>query len=162
MIGGLPGNSFVLVEFEQGGGIVEVAALAVDAVGLDLAKGLEGLLELAGETMALDTEVGDESMGVNDVEGDFLIEWNGGGGAGEHVGFEQRDAVEAPGGVGELLDELQFGWSGRLIFVEELVAMGFKGRWVFGGKEGGSGGQAVAQGVLRRTLLARFGARTGG
>ena len=53
MIGGLPGNSFVLVEFEQGGGIVEVAALAVGAVGLDLAEHFEAFLELAGEAEVL-------------------------------------------------------------------------------------------------------------
>ena len=61
-------------------------------------------------------------MGVDDVEGDFGVGGRGGG-AGEHVGFEQRDAVEAPGGVGEFLDELRFGGSGGLVFVEELAAV---------------------------------------
>jgi hypothetical protein len=162
MIGGLPGNSFVFMEFEKGGGFVEIATLAVGAVGLDVAKGLQGLLELAGETMALDAEVGDEAMGVNDIEGDFLIERDGGGGAREHLGFEQRDAVETPGGVDEFPDELRFGGGGGLIFVEELAAMVFKGGWIFGRKDGGCGGQPVAQRVQRGTLLAGFGARTGG
>jgi len=55
MRGGLPGNSFVLVEFEEGGGVSEIAALAVGAVGLDRAEGVEAFLEL------------DEAMGVDDV-----------------------------------------------------------------------------------------------
>ena len=46
--------------------------------------------------------------------------------------------------------------------VEEAAAMVFIGGWVFGGEDGGSGGQAVAQGVERRTLLAGCGSRTGG
>ena len=48
MIGGLPENSFVFVEFEEGGGVVEIAALALGAVGLNLTEGVEALLELAG------------------------------------------------------------------------------------------------------------------
>ncbi len=32
-----PRNSFVLVEFEEGGGVFEVAALALEAVGSDVA-----------------------------------------------------------------------------------------------------------------------------
>ena len=156
----------MFVEFEEGGGFVEIAALAVGALGLDVAEGLEGLLELARDTMALDAEVGDEAMGIDDIEGDFLAHFSmgrdGGGGAREHFGFEQRDAVEAPGSVDELLDELRFGWGGGLIFVEELAAMFLIGGWVFGGEDGGRGGQAVAEGVLRGTLLSGCGARTGG
>jgi hypothetical protein len=53
--------------------------------------------------VALDAEVGDEAMGVDDIEGNFVIEGDGSGGAREDVGLEQRDAVEAPGSVGELL-----------------------------------------------------------
>ena len=54
MVGRLPRNSFVFVEFEEGGGVFEVAALALGAVGLDVAERVEGLLKLAGEALALD------------------------------------------------------------------------------------------------------------
>ena len=42
---------------------------------------------------------------------------------GEQLGFEQGDAVEAPGGIGELLDELGFRGTSGLVFVEEAAAM---------------------------------------
>jgi hypothetical protein len=77
-------------------------------------------------------------------------------------GFEEWDSIQAPGGVGELLNELRFGGSGGLVFVEEAAAMGVEGGLVFGGEDGGSGRQAVAQGVERRTLLAGWGTGTGG
>jgi hypothetical protein len=152
----------VFVEFEEGGGVLELAALGLGAVGLDLAELIEALLELTGKALALDAEVGDEAMGVDDIECDFPIERDGSGGAREHFGFEQRDAVEAPGSVGDFRDELRFGGSGGLVFVEEAAAMVGVGGRVFGGEDGGSGGQAVAQGVEGRTLLAGGGARTGG
>lgn len=78
--------------------------------------------------------------------------------AGEHVGFEEWDAIQAPGGVDQFLDELGFGRSRRLVFGEELAAMRFAGGWIFGGQDRGSGGQAVAQGVERQALLSGFGA----
>ena len=53
MIGGLPGNSFVFVEFEEGGGVFEIAALALGTVGLDFAELVQAFMELVGETMAL-------------------------------------------------------------------------------------------------------------
>jgi hypothetical protein len=167
MIDRLPGNSFVFVEFEEGGGVFEVVALALGAVRLDVAEFVEAFLELAGEALALDAEVGEEAMGVDDVKLHWLVKLDGfaGGGIGgarEHVGFEERDAVETPRSVDELLDELGFGWSGGLVFAEKPAAMVFIGSPVFGGEDGGGGGQAVAQSVERRTLLTRFGARTGG
>ena len=119
-------------------------------------------MELPGKALALDAEVGDEAMGVDDVESDFRIGWDGRGGARKDFGFEERDAIEAPGGVGELLDELRFGGSGGLIFIEEAAAMGVVGGLVFRGEDGGSGGQAVAQGVERGTLFAGWGAGAGG
>jgi len=162
MVGGLPGNSFVFVEFEEGGGVPEVAG----AVGLNLAELVEALLELPGKALALDTEVGQEAMSVDDIEGDFLIHFSmgrdGSGGARQYLGFQERDAVEAPGSVGDFHDEMRFGWSGGLVFVEKAAAMGVVGGPVFGGEDGGGGRQAMAQGVERRTLLAGWGARTGG
>src|SRR5271154_6368318 len=101
-------------------------------------------------------------MGVDDIESDFLIERDGGGGARVHFGFEERDAVEAPGSVGHLLDELRFGCSGRFVFVEEAAAVVFVGGPVFGGEDGGSGRQPVGEGILGRTLFAGGGAGAGG
>src|ERR1700678_3031986 len=117
MIGGIPGDSPVFVEFEEGGGFFEIAALGLRAGGLDLAELVEALLELAGKALALDAEVGEEAMGVDDIESDFPIDGDHSGGAREHFGFEQRDSVEAPGGVGDFYDELRFGGSGGLVLV---------------------------------------------
>ncbi len=152
----------MLMEFEEGGGVFEIAALTLSAVRLNVAKGGKAFLELAGETLALDAEVGEEAMGIDDVEGDGGRFAGRVGGAIEHVGFEQRDTVETPGGIDELLDELRFGGSGGLVFVEEAAAMVFVDSRILRGKDRGSGGQAVAQGVERRALLAGFGAGTGG
>jgi hypothetical protein len=101
-------------------------------------------------------------VGVDDIENDFAIERDGSGGAREDVGFKERDAVETPGSVGDFCDELRFGGSGGLVFVEEAAAMGVIGGGIFGGEDGGSGGEAVAQGVEGGTLLAGWGAGTGG
>jgi hypothetical protein len=162
MIGGLPGNSFLFMEFEEGGGVPEVAALALVTIGLDIEELVERFLELAGEALALDAEAVEKAMGVDDVKVDGGLLGGRIGGAIQQVGFEERDAVETPGGVGELVDELGFGCCGGLVFVEELATMGFIRGWVFRGQDGGAGRQAMAQRVERRTLLAGFGARTGG
>ena len=58
MVGGIPRNSFVFVEFEEGGGVFEVATLALGAVGLDVAEGVEGFLELAREAAGVEAESG--------------------------------------------------------------------------------------------------------
>ena len=58
---------------------------------------------------------------------------------GKQIGFEEWDAVEAPGGVGELLDELGFGGSGGMVFVEELAAVELVGSGVLGREDGGGG-----------------------
>jgi hypothetical protein len=70
MIGGLPRDPFVFVELEEVCGVIEVAALAPAAVGLDVAELVESLLELAGEALALDAEAVEEAMGVDDVKVD--------------------------------------------------------------------------------------------
>jgi hypothetical protein len=54
MIGGLPWNSFVFVEFEEGGSVLEVATLALEAVCLDLAELVQRLgLRRGGRRSAL-------------------------------------------------------------------------------------------------------------
>jgi hypothetical protein len=59
---------------------------------------------------------------------------------GEGCGFEQRDAVETPGGVDEFLNELRFGGCAGLVFIEEAAAMSFELGPVFGGEDRGNGG----------------------
>jgi hypothetical protein len=70
MVGGLPGNSFLFMEFEEGGGVSEVAALSLVAFGLDIEELVESFLKLAGEALALDAEAVEEAMGVDDVKVD--------------------------------------------------------------------------------------------
>ena len=81
---------------------------------------------------------------------------------GEQLGFEERDAVEAPGGVGDFVDELSLGGGGGLVLIEKLLDVALVGVGVLGGQDGGAGGEAMAEGVERGALLARFGARAGG
>ena len=45
----------------------------------------------------------------------------------EDVGFQERDAIYAPGCVGELLDQLGFGCGSGLVFVGELAAVALVG-----------------------------------
>ena len=129
MVGGIPRNSFVLMEFQDVGGVAEVAALLVAALVLDGAELVERFLELAGEARAVESEGGEG--------GDQEL---GAGGGGEEVGFKEWNAVQAPGGVGQFLDELRFGGVGGLILVSELPAVLFVRGRVFGGEDGGAGG----------------------
>jgi hypothetical protein len=147
MIGRLPGNSFVFVKFEQGGGIFEVALLAFAALGLDVAEVGESFLELAGEALAVESKNGEGAMSVDDVEvyGSSLGGWVGS--AGEEVGLKERDAVEAPGGVRELVDQLGLGGGGGLVFIVKLLDVALVGGEVFGGQDGGAAGEAVAERV---------------
>src|SRR5271170_3372367 len=101
MVAGFPGKSFVFVEFEERGGFFEVAAFAAAALVLEFEQGGESFLKLAREAVGLDAEVREEAMGVDDVEVDGGLLGGRIRGAVEQVGFEERDAVEAPRGVGE-------------------------------------------------------------
>jgi hypothetical protein len=60
------------MKFEDGGGVFELAALVLTAVELDIAELIERLLELAGEAGAVQSEAGEEPVGVDDVEGGGL------------------------------------------------------------------------------------------
>jgi hypothetical protein len=52
----------------------------------------------------MEAEAGEEAMGVDDVEGRGLGAGGWGLGVVEDVGFEDRDAIEAPRGVGQFFD----------------------------------------------------------
>src|SRR5579863_4827642 len=144
------------------GGVAKLAVFPAAALFLDVAQLIEGFVELAGEAAGIEPESGEDAVGVDDVEGDFLFGIGGRERAGEDIRFEQRNAVETPGSVGKFLDELGFGGRGGLIFVEQAAAMVFVGGAVFGGEDGGGGGQSVAEGVEGGTALAGVGARAGG
>ena len=47
------GKSFLSVRFEEGAGVFEITLLALAAFGLEAAEGLEGLVELAREALAV-------------------------------------------------------------------------------------------------------------
>ncbi len=81
---------------------------------------------------------------------------------GKQLGFEEWDAVEAPGGVGDFVDELSLCDGGGGVLIEKLLDVVLVGVGVLGGQDGGSGGETVAQRIERRTLLAGLGARAGG
>jgi hypothetical protein len=108
------------MEFEDGGGVFELAALVRAALELDIAELIERLLELAGEAGAIQGEAGEEPVGVDNVESRGLGAGGWGLGSVENVGFEKGNTIEAPGCVGELLDHLGFGWGCGLILIHEL------------------------------------------
>jgi hypothetical protein len=80
----------------------------------------------------------------------------------EEARIEERDAVLAPGDVGELVDELGFGGGGGAVLVEELLDVAVEGGQVLGGQYGSLGCQAMLDRIERRALFAGFGARAGG
>src|ERR1700733_8156211 len=162
MVGGLPGNSFVFVEFQEGRGIFQVAALALHAVGLDIAEHVQVFLKLAGEPLGVHAKGGEGAGGVDDVEVDCGLLGGGVGGAIKKGGFQVRDAVETPGGVGEFLGELGFRRGSGFVFVEELGAGALGGVGVFSGEDVGAAGESVGEGVPGRALLAGVGTGSGG
>lgn len=46
-------DAFVFMEFPEGHGFFQIAALAFGALGLDLAELIQGFLELAGEPLVV-------------------------------------------------------------------------------------------------------------
>jgi len=110
-------------------------------------------------------EGGEGAVGVDDVEGHRRIRVGvsgRSGGAGEELGFEEWDAVEAPGGVGKLVDELGLGRGGGVVLGEELLDVALEGGGVLGGEDGGAAGEAVLEGVEGRAEFAGMGAGAGG
>ena len=69
-IGGIPFGSLAFVEFEDDGRVSEIALLGLAALGLEGAELVEGLLELTGEALAVETEGGnglDQELRVRGV-----------------------------------------------------------------------------------------------
>ena len=137
-----------MVEFEKLGGAAEVVLLALAALDLDVAELLERFQELPAEALAVHTQGGEGAMGVDDIEIDGGLLVGRILGAMEQLCFEQRDAVLTPGSVGELVDQVRFGGSGRTIFLDELLHVAIVGVEVFGGEHGGVSSEAVGERVL--------------
>ena len=152
MIGGLPGNAFVFMEFQQICGIAEAVTLFAAAFVLDLLELVESFLELTGEARAVQAEDGEL------VDGGSVC---GVGAFGKEFSFEARDAVETPTGVGEFLDELGFDGVGGLVLVEKILAMLFESGRVFGGQDAGAGSESMAERVAGGPLFALVGAGAG-
>jgi hypothetical protein len=127
------------MEFQEGGGTLDLALLLAAALGLDFAEVIQGLLELAGKALIVQAESREGTVGVDDVEVDASLIGGWVGGAVEEGGFERRDAIDAPGGVGEFLGELGLGGSGRLVFVEEAATMRVERGSILGGENGAGG-----------------------
>jgi hypothetical protein len=107
--------SFLLVQFHEVEASVEVLLFLGTAGFLEVAKLGDGPFELAGEALGMEAEAG---QGFGLVQETFdevpptVVE-------GEEVGFERDDAVEAPGDVGQGLDQVFFGGALGLVFVAE-------------------------------------------
>ena len=86
--------SLTIVLDEKLGGFAEFIAFALATVGLDLVELFHGVQELAGEAGGVEAKLGEL------VDGGF----RGSADVGEDPIFELRDAVKAPGSVGEQLD----------------------------------------------------------
>jgi hypothetical protein len=80
----------------------------------------------------------------------------------KEIVFERRDAVDAPGGVGEGLHQVGFAGAAGVVFVAEGVAVGAVGVEVFAGEDDDLAGESVAEGVERGALLASGGFGSGG
>src|ERR1700719_2200501 len=111
------------MELNDGGSIPEIAVLALAACELDCLEVFEGFVELAGEALAVEAEGREGAMRIDDVERRGLGAGGRGLGTREEIGFEKRDAFEAPGGVGQFVNECGFSGSGRAVFLDELAAV---------------------------------------
>ena len=54
---------------------------------------------------------------------------------GKQLGFEKWDAVEAPRGVGDFVDELSLGGGGGGVLIEKLLDVALVGFGVLGGQD---------------------------
>jgi hypothetical protein len=86
---------------------------------LEVAELSDGPFELAREALGVEAEV---SQGFGLVQETF-DEVPPGVVEGEEVGFERDDAIEAPGDVGQRLDQMIFGGALGLVFVAEGFQM---------------------------------------
>ncbi len=80
----------------------------------------------------------------------------------QKVGFESGDAIDAPGCVGEGLDDLCFERAFGPEIVKEAAGVVLVGGVVLGGKDDDVAGESMAEGVEGGALFAGWGAGAGG
>ena len=138
----------MLMAYEEFGRLGKLAALQAAALFLDLAELLDNFLELTGEARAVQAESGEGAKGVNDVKVDGGLLSGRVCGAGKQLGFEERDAVEAPCGVGDFVDELGLCWGGGLVLTDKIGEHALDGGFVFEGDENSGTRKTVREAVL--------------
>ena len=67
----------------------------------------------------------------------------------QQVAFEGGNAIHAPGGIGEFLDELLFGRGFGFVLVEEILGVTREGGRIFGREQRRLAGESVGEGVER-------------
>ena len=85
-----------------------------------------------------------------------------GDGVGQELGFDEGEAIEAPFGGDDFVNQVGFGGAGRAKLLEVGIEETLKVGGVFRGEDQGLAGEAVAKSVLRRALFADLGFRAMG
>ena len=145
---------FVLMHFQDSGGPAELELFGFAALALDLAEQNEGTFELAGETLAVDADVGERAvvfavgqghsqgvLGLGMVGADAVFHF--GDAEREEVGLDSSGAVELPGCVGERLGELGFDGAFGLALIQEGLRVALVGGVVLGRQDDGLASQSV-------------------
>jgi len=173
ILGWFIGNVFIFVHFQNLSGLVELTLFGCAALGLNLAELSKGPFELAGETLAVDADLGEGAgvlterqghrecgFGLRMVGADLIFHF--GDAEREEISLDSGGTVHAPGGVDERLDELRFGGVFRVVLIQEGLGVALISGVVLGGQDDGLACQSVAEGVHFRALLTGFGSGAGG
>src|SRR5580704_10560854 len=146
------------VHLENLGGVGHLAPFVFTPLGLDLTELLKSAVEQAGQALLVNADIGEGvalvvegfSQGQSPSGAGFIgadgIEMVLGG-EGKESGLGGGNAVEAPGGVAERLDELFFERTFGLELVDEAFEVALVGGLVLGGQDDDVAGEAVAQRV---------------
>ena len=140
-------------------GLVETCALLALADGLELLERRSVLFALAPEAVFLNAQIvelaliGEKDSGFDELLADgffFVRELIGELQAadGVNAGFERRDALKSPFGIGNRLDQIIFGVVSGLIAFAEAGEVGFLQRGVFGWEQDRAAGEARFHCVL--------------
>ena len=161
------------MELEYSGGFFHFFFFFFAALGLNLAELLESSFELAGKAMFVAAEVGEGADLFADGSGhgqsglDFRVS---GGDIGrlfvdaesKKISFKSGDAIDAPGSIGEGLNELLLEGAFGLEVGEEALGVRFIGGVVLSGQDDDVAGESMAEGVEGGTLFTGGGAGAGG